>query len=542
MAQFTITGPDKRSVTVTAPDDATPEMIQQKLDSIKSQWGNIGGLHWSDVPVQALRNAPGSAAQLVKNIVQPFLHPIDTMTAFKDIGAGAVSKVGGALGFEQDPEQKTVTEAPINAVGQFFADRYGSADAIKNTLATDPMGALADTAAVLTGGGALVARAPGVVGQVGRVAGRVGSVVDPIAGGVRLASGTAKGAGQVASSLAGVTTGAGKMPIEYAYQAGMKGNQTFLDHMRGSAPLADVSDMAKSAISDLAKDRSDKYTNGMQSVKGTGLIDFRPINYAAAQARDKVYFKGVAKDPEAAATLLKIEDTLKKWQNIPSSVYRTAEGLDALKQAIGQIWTKTKHGTLERKIADDVYKTIKQQIVDQVPEYANVMKDYSNASEQINDISRTFSLGEKSSKDAALRKLTSVMRNNVNTNFGQRAKLMDEMAAKQPDLPYAIAGQALNSPTPRGLQSTVASGAGVYGAMTNPLTLAALPIASPRIVGETAYAAGKVSKKLAASLKRAGLTPKQLEIALRAANQAGQVSTPLRGGIGPRYDKNGNLR
>ena len=169
------------------------------------------------------------------------------------------------------------------------------------------------------------------------------------------------------------------------------------------------------------------------------------------------------------------------------------------------------------------------------------MKDYSNASEQIQDISKTFSLGEKASKDTALRSLTSVMRNNVNTNFGQRAKLMDEMAVKQPDLPYAIAGQALNSPTPRGLQAAVAGGAGFYGAV-NPATLAALPFASPRLMGEAAYGVGALSGQFENALSRLGVTPQQFTNALMMANQAGQSGNALSGGIGPRYDENGNLR
>jgi hypothetical protein len=540
MAQFTITGPDKRSVTITAPDDATPELIQQKLDLVKSQWGKEARpLSWSDVPGQALRNAPGSAARLVGNIAQTVMHPIETAQNLGNLAYGVGSKIGGALGVEQDPQRKSANEAPADAVGAFFKDRYGSAEGLKKTLANDPVGALADAATVLTGGGALVARAPGVAGQVGRVAGRVGSTIDPIAGGVRLAGGTASKAGEAAAAIAGMTTGAGKMPIEYAYKAGRQGNTAFTDHMRGNAPLTDVGDMAKSAVSDLTKDRSNAYKAGMANVKGQGLINFDPIKYAVNDAFDMVHFKGVPKSQEAANVVKSIENVVGTWEQIPTSQYRSAEGLDALKQAIGEIRQKTQYGTLERAVADKVYNRVKDQIVKQVPEYANVMKGYSNASEQIKDITKTFSLGEKSSKDTALRSLTSVLRNNVNTNFGQRAKLMDEMAVKQPDLPYAIAGQALNSPTPRGLNQAVAGGAVGYGATINPAALAALPLASPRIVGEAAYGAGKISQGFENALLKLGLTPDQFVNALRALNQTGNA---LSGGIGPRYDENGNLR
>ena len=91
-----------------------------------------------------------------------------------------------------------------------------------------------------------------------------------------------------------------------------------------------------------------------------------------------------------------------------------------------------------------------------------------------------------------MRKLQSLMRNNVNTNNGSRQKLVDQLAKVEPDLPMALAGQALNDYAPRGLARIAAGGAGVAGLATlSPTTLAMLPLASPRIVGEAAYAAGR---------------------------------------------------
>src|SRR4029077_19900078 len=66
------------------------------------------------------------------------------------------------------------------AVGRFFVERYGSAEAIKRTLATDPIGSAADVSMLLTGGGGIAARAPGVAGRLDEVAGAVGRSIDPI--------------------------------------------------------------------------------------------------------------------------------------------------------------------------------------------------------------------------------------------------------------------------------------------------------------------------------------------------------------------------
>src|SRR3990167_7661946 len=92
---------------------------------------NVESLAWGDVPGQALKNAPGSASDLVNNMLFPFLHPIQTAETFFDIGHGLLSKAGIAESKE--------AEATVNAIGTFFAARYGSVDSLKRTLSTDPV-------------------------------------------------------------------------------------------------------------------------------------------------------------------------------------------------------------------------------------------------------------------------------------------------------------------------------------------------------------------------------------------------------------------
>lgn len=544
MAKYKITGPDGASYVVNAPDDAS------EADVMAYAQQNFGASQpkersWSDVPMDALKNAPDSAVRTAQAIAYPFMHPIDTLKGMRDIGHGLVSKAAGAVGIEQDPQWKAETEAPANAVGQFLKDRYGSVDALKNTLAEDPIGALMDASVVLSGGGALAARAPGVVGKAGQAVSKVASAIDPIANAGRVA----KLGGKAASSALGMTTGAGGLPIETAFKAGRAGNQTFIDHMRGSAPATDVLDMAQEAVQAYGKDRGAAYRSSIGSLKGsTKPVNYKPVIDALTDAKSMISLKGMddlPKSKAAADVYNEINQTVRDFALHPAA--QTAEGLDALKQAIGEIQKKTQYGTLERKVSGEVFNATKNEIVKQVPEYAKTMKDYANASEQITDLTKTFSLGEKASKDTAIRKLTSVMRNNVNTNFGERARLMDVLAKKQPDLPAAIAGQALNSPTPRGLQGTVASlGAGYGAASVNPMALAMLPFASPRLVGEATYKVGQgvgAAEKVAKALK---LPIKDIPKAALPAYVAGvlgqSANAPLRGGIGPRYDENGQPR
>jgi hypothetical protein len=132
------------------------------------------------------------------------------------------------------------------------------------------------------------------------------------------------------------------------------------------------------------------------------------------------------------------------------------------------------------------------------------MKAYQEASELTKEIERALSLGQKAAADTSMRKLQSLMRNNVNTNYGNRLDLAKQLeAAGGNEIMPAIAGQALNSFTPRGLQGVAATGLGGFG-IANPATLAALPLTSPRLMGEAAYGLGKVTRPnaLASALRQ----------------------------------------
>src|SRR3990167_8488176 len=172
----------------------------------KTAPGSAASLSWGDVPGQAFQNAPASAGQFVQNMIFPFLHPIQTATTFYDLGKGLLSKAGVV----------DADEATVDAIGQFFVDRYGSMENLKKTLATDPIGVAADAATVFSGGAALGARAPGAVGQVSRAVGTIGRAIVP----VTAAGKVVKAAGKVAYYPLGLTTGTGARAIQEAGKAG----------------------------------------------------------------------------------------------------------------------------------------------------------------------------------------------------------------------------------------------------------------------------------------------------------------------------------
>jgi len=330
------------------------------------------------------------------------------------------------------------------------------------------------------GSGALVG---GALPPALMAAGKVGSA---IGGGTR----------SLTKNVLGLTTGVGAEPISQAFKAGQTGNKAFLDNLKGDVPLTDVLDQAKAGLQAMNAAKSAEYRSGMIPIKGDqSVLSLKGISKAVDDAAAITTFKGQVKNEAANKAVEKMRAVVDEWKALDPAEFHTPEGLDALKQKLGGIIEGIPfEEKTARTAASKVYNATKAEIEAQAPTYAKVMKDYHAASDQISEIERALSLGKKSSADTAMRKLQSLMRNNVQTNYGNRLTLANALQEKGgADIMPALSGQALNSWTPRSLSGQIGAGASMLGAMTNPFTLAALPVQSPRLVGSLAYGAGRLS-------------------------------------------------
>ena len=463
------------------------QMDDQTKDAIKS------GMSWGDVVKGAVSNIPSSAGQFAENVAQPFMHPIETAQNVGNIGKGVLQKLGLMSGKDAEPY--------ADAVGKYFVDRYGSEDAIKNAIAKDPVGVLADVSTVLTGGGELAARGPGLVGEIGNVAKTAGRITNPVSA----VSPIARGAGNLAADVAGVTTGAGGEAIKTAVSAGQQGGQAgkaFLDSMTGAEPVENVVSEARGAVANLRQVRGDLYRQEMQKLgANTTVLKFNDIDAAVNNTVKK--FKGVSISPSVEAIQGNIKAAVEDWKQLDPKQFHTPEGLDALKQQIGDIRDNTQPNTPQRLAADKVYNAVKDTIVKQAPEYAKIMKGYEEASTQIKEIEKTLSLNPKASIDTALRKITSALRDDVNTNYGRRQELVAFLARSgATHLLEKIAGQSLKAVMPRGIARLAVSGegAGALGAIAagHPAVAAGLMGSlvghSPFVVGSAAYGLGAAQR------------------------------------------------
>ena len=184
MTDYLFTSPQGTQYRVSGPDGSDPQEALMRLQRKLSGMPDLPDkMSWGDVGTQAIKNIPSSAVGFAKDVAQPFIHPVDTAKSFYNLGAGILEKSGIKSGDEH--------KKYADAVGQFFVDRYGGVENVKRTLATDPVGLLADLSTAFTAGGGLAARAPGLVGRLGEVAGTVGRTIDPLNVAVRGAAKTA---------------------------------------------------------------------------------------------------------------------------------------------------------------------------------------------------------------------------------------------------------------------------------------------------------------------------------------------------------------
>ncbi len=481
-------------------------------DALNSPTETNEDLSWGNVLTKAITNTPASGQQALKDLVTPFLSPIDTAKSLGNLALGTAQKI---IPGEQESEKYA------DAVGKFVMDRYGSMDNFKRTLSRDPVGVLADTSAVFTGGGMIAAKVPSLIakatktapGQIsqsisrgGEALANIGQKIDPL----MLTAKTLKKvapismAGKLTSEILGTTTGVGGDAIREAYKAGSSGgdaSRAFRENISGKVPMTDVLDDAQRAVNKMYKNRSEDYQKINKVKESKKILDFQPINDILRKQADIGSFKGKTISKSTDGVYQEIANIVDEWRVADPSQFHTIEGLDALKKSIGDVMMNQDVTTPSYKVAKSVYDQVREQIIKQDPEYGKIMRAYENSSGDLADLQKTLSMSGKATTDTKLRKLQSVMNNSVNTNWGQRRKLVEKLdEVNEGNILPKLAGQALNAPMPRGIQRafqglnalSVLKPVGMAGTAlqlgTAPLRMA---FSSPRLIGEGAYKLGQ---------------------------------------------------
>lgn len=142
-------------------EQSIPELFmqagEQQVDARSGVPGPRRSYGLAEVPGAFVTNIPSSAKRFAQEAYTALTHPVQTAKGVLDIGAGAIQSVlpqqvvNWVNQFEANPEAGRQVVEAARAAGGVIADRWGSYENAKRTLAEDPVGAMADLSTILTG-------------------------------------------------------------------------------------------------------------------------------------------------------------------------------------------------------------------------------------------------------------------------------------------------------------------------------------------------------------------------------------------------------
>ena len=516
---YEVKSPDGNIIKVQGPVGASQDEVIRQAQQLSSnqkaeqkRLDIIENRTWGDAAKEGLVNIPRSAVGVVKNIGSAILNPIDTAEAIGDVatGYGISNDLFGMADNYTEEEVKEYTDKSAN-MSQMLKDRYGSEQAWKNTLATDPFGLALDATGV--GGvvrtGTRLASKAGTAGKISNAVGKATDLVDPI----RNLGGGVKAIGKGAGALLDTATArVGSQAFGGALRAGADSAQSFLtrkqnpskgfaEQMRGKIDDTELVELAQRKLSDAIKAKNAKYDKSMGKIGQTRVTKaFDELNETIKKTKDDfARTNGIVTDPAMLKFLNLMESKVNYFKK--NKKLHTIEGMDKLKQSLqGQIESLPLGSNQMKTAGNRIASNVRTAIGNVDPAYKKMMKEYGADAQFIkDDLGKTLSLSKQSGKtiDSTLRKLTSASRNNVNTNFGSRLKTiqsLDEFGEVGALIPQ-IMGNAFKGFAPRSIGFSTAgvgaAGGVATGVASIPMATAFLMAQSPRVIGEILYKMGQ---------------------------------------------------
>lgn len=450
--------------------------------------------------LKALGNVPSSIGHMAQGLLNTVAHPIDFSNGLLNTLSGGVETgLNKVFGKNVSDKQTQTFESVLGAL----KDRYGGLDNLQRTATNDPAGFGADVLTLMEGGTTGFDALTG--GNTNATLNStLESVAHPIAEGIKkVASAPLRLAGEVK----GIDTGAGYGNIKEGLNAtaqGGKASEAFNNALGGNTNPEDLVDKAKDALNEVVNNRRISYQNGLQQIAGnTTQLDLSPVQEEVQNQLQKFNITQTpeggldfsrskfALDTSAQNDITKLTGYVNSYGNKAGDL--SAVGIDNLKQIVGSYWSpNSDYRAFVQGIKNSIWNPSENTgVLSQIPGYQGTMADYSEATDQIKDIQKGLSLGDKASVDTAFKKLISSMRQN---NDFRRMLVQDLDSATGGTLLPSIAGQQLSPWLPRGLAGIAEGVGGLGAAVMNPSII--LPLigaaitTSPQIVGRFIQALG----------------------------------------------------
>ncbi len=468
---------------------------------------------WSDVPKEALKNAIPSLGRTAENIGSGLLHPLDTAESVMrgvsgglDLGLRALGLHPSHLYMNPDEYRKDIETA--HAIGSHLAGRYGSGEAFRNTMATDPAGFVLD-ALPFAGSGL---RALGVGGLLAKGA-------EALPAPIRMAGEMAKKGGKAVLSAPGKSvaqtlgrmTGAGPEAVAES----VKGRPGFVKQMRGNADTEEeLANDALKRLSDLKAARSAKYESDLAGL-GNAPLDTSPMvgHFVNRMKKENVSVNAASRKLDFSRSSLGEDEGLPHLERA-HQLFRTAWqkkniGLQeaiVLKHQVGNLLNKTKPGTRANAVMIDLKNGI-DKVLTQHPGYRKMNRDYAVQSGRIDQAEKAFSLKQARRKN--IQTILTKMQTHARRH-NQFARSLIEKLDPSGDLTAQMYGLEMKPWFRRGLETPLLWGEGGAAAVTHSATLPGIGLgligaSSPRLVGEAGNLLGKTARGASALAERSRL-------------------------------------
>lgn len=319
--------------------------------------------------VEAVGSAIPSALQFGKGLYEAVTNPVQTVGGLLDVGAGALylganevlpKQVMDFVASMDDPE---ATQRAVDAAKQFggmMAYRYGSADKIKNTIATDPVGFAADFSTILSGGASAAGRL-GTLGREVQIAQRANAVAGaPNAAAIsRAGRNFARNAEIVANKLSRGAQLTNPMNVLRPVGRGVT-------KIAEKAPLAIANIMSpkSAAYIEAAEGRGNELIQQLRSPQNVMVPGSMPTAAEAAAPLNLTKFAAMGEEAKKALPseyfTRGAEQEAARLAGI-QSVGGTAEDLAALQKG-RKLTAQQKYGAIEKNIVevDDTFRALTQ--------------------------------------------------------------------------------------------------------------------------------------------------------------------------------------
>ena len=468
--------------------------------------------------LQAINNVPSSSYQLINDIITPILSPIQTAKDLKALGSSVINLIR--------PEEQG-NEQLAREVGNFFKERYGGIDNIKETFATDPMGMLSDVSIILTGGATLAPKASATANVLTK-ASKLTSPIENLAG--KAIGTTASLTGEGVKQISGVLTGTGAGALDTAiqtgknYKTGLFANKVqkqkqkdFIDAIKGDISAEKITTDLEKAVKDIKTSKNIDYQNSLKKLKLhekkinpdtiinkiNAYLDQQSTKITLADGKTTMatgYNRFSNKTNRLVNTIKKELDIIKNNPNL-----HTAEVFHNLKFKIDDMYSKDASGGFA-KTNIEIADLIDNQLGELSSGYKSMNKAYSTAKKLEKKLITELGLGNKKGATKTMNQLLSVMKDQNLTNYGTRLetlKTLDNIT--ESNIFEKLAGTTLSNVVPSGLVGRSAMGASVAipiaeSLMTGgnlPITgtgiIPAISLTSPQITGRVGNMLGRTT-------------------------------------------------